>query len=172
MEQELAASAKATLVVQTVPFDADLFVDGERFLGAALPYGPHELRVQRHGFVAHSRAIFLRPRAVTTYQITLAATPARQAERARSASGRKAVGYATGVSGLAFAIAGGALLAWNGGRYDDWRREHTTASPGAQLQTVTSIQRVDDIAFGCTALAAGLIATGAWLLTTGPTENP
>lgn len=172
MEQELAPAAKATLVVQTVPFDADRFVDGERFLGTALPYGPHDLRVERPGFVAQRRTIFLRPRAVNTYQVTLAATPARQAQRARSASRRKVIGYATGSGGLAFAIAGGALLAWNSGRYDDWRREHTTASPGAQLQTVSSIQRVDDIAFGCTALAAGLLATGAWFLMTGPTESP
>jgi hypothetical protein len=172
VERELAPATKATLVVRTVPFDADIFVDGERFLGAALPYGPHELKVERHGFVTQRKAISLRPRDVTTYQVTLAATPARQAERASSKSHRKFLGYTTGAGGLALAITGAALLGWNSGRYDDWRREHTTASPGAQLQTVTSIQRVDDIAVGCTALGAGLIATGAWLLLSGPTENP
>jgi hypothetical protein len=109
---------------------------------------------------------------VNTYQVALSATPARQAERARNTSRRQVVGYVTGSGGLAFAIAGAGLLAWNSGRYDDWQREHTMASTGAQLRTVSSIQRVDDIAFGCTALAAGLIATGAWLLMTGPTETP
>jgi hypothetical protein len=98
-------------------------------------------------------------------------TRARQAERARSQARRKFIGYATGSGGCAFAMAGAALLGWNSSRYDDWRCGRTTTGAPSQLQTVASIQRVDDMAFGCAALGAGLIATSAWLLMTGATET-
>jgi hypothetical protein len=68
-------------------------------------------------------------------------------------------------------MAGAALLGWNSSRYDDWRSGRTTTGAPSQLQTVASIQRVDDIALGCVALGAGLIATSAWLLMTGATET-
>jgi len=169
-ESVLQPAVQAKLVVRTQPFDAELFVDGVRFLGAPLPYGPHELRVARDGFLTQTRPILLRPRDVTTYQVTLVATPARQAERVEAESRRKVIGYATGGGGLLLAITGAALYGWNGGRYATWRREHTSASVDSQLNTVTSIQRVDDLSVGFAALGAGLIATGAWLLLTGPAE--
>ena len=171
VEPELPPAVKATLVVQTVPFDATLFVDGEPFLGGSLPYGPHELRVERTGFVSQRRAISLRVRDVTTYQVNLSPTAARQADRARAESRRRLGGYATGAGGLAFAISGAVLYGWNSDRYDAWSRNHS-ASKGNQLQTVTAIQRTDDIAVGCLALGTGLIAAGAWLMLTEPTVGP
>jgi len=167
MEDELEPAVQATLVVQTVPFDAAIFIDGDRFLGARLPYGPHEMRIERDGFVTARKSIALRPRDVTTYQIALSPTPARQRERAQARLHRNVIGYATGGTGLALAITGGALYGWNSGRYDDWSRDGNT---GTQLQTVSSIQRMDDIAIGCAALGAGLITAGAWLLLTPPAE--
>jgi PEGA domain/Tetratricopeptide repeat len=167
---ELAASEKSALVVQTVPVDADVFVDGERFLGAALPYGPHQLRVERSGFVPQVRSISLRARETTSYQITLAPTPARKAEEARRKSRRKVLGYATGSSGLALALAGVGLFAWNGTRYSDWRRAGGTAGAGSQIQSVASMQRMDDIAVGCAVLGTGLVGAGLWLLLTDPAE--
>ena len=170
LEPELAPAVKSTLVVHAVPFDAEIFVDGERFLGAALPYGPHEMRVERAGFVGQRKAISLRPRDVTTYQITLSPTAARQADKHLAESRRKFIGYATGAGGLAAASTSAALWGWNSGRYDAWSHDRT-ASTGNQLQTVTSIQRVDDVAVGCLALGAALVATSAWLLLSEPPEN-
>jgi hypothetical protein len=171
-EQTLAPAAQATLVVRTVPYDAEIFVDGERFLGAALPYGPHVLEIQRHGFVTQRKAISLRPREVTTYQVTLAATAARQSAQNRARWRRQIAGYTTGAGGLALGFVGAALFGWNGSRYNAFNRERSRMSTGAGFQTVASIQRVDDVAVGCAALGVGLIATSAWLLLAEPTENP
>jgi tetratricopeptide (TPR) repeat protein len=169
-QRDLASAVKATLVVQPVPSDATIFVDGDRFLGAPLPYGPHELRVESPGFIPQSRAISLRPRDVTTYEVRLEPTPSRRAEQSQAQAGRKMLGYASTGGGIALGILGSALLAWNGNRYESWKRERASASPSLQLQPVASIQRVDDIAIGCTALGAGLVATGVWLLLTRPTD--
>jgi hypothetical protein len=75
-----------------------------------------------------------------------------------------------GASGLAVAISGGVLWAWNGKRYDDWSRD-PAASSHDQVQTATSIQRLDDIAIGCVSVGTGLVAAGAWLLLTDPSER-
>lgn len=170
MEPVLEPAERGQLVLQLIPADASAFVDGQRFLGAPLPYGPHELRVERDGFVGQTRAIVIRPRDVTTYRVTLAATASRQASERRERARRSLLGYTIGGGGLAFAISGGGLLAWNGGRYDAWSR-HRNASGASQLQTVASIQRVDDIGFGFVGLGVGLIAASAWLLFSAPTEN-
>jgi hypothetical protein len=167
LEPVLAPAVKATLVVQTVPFDAEVFVDGKRFLGAALPYGPHYLRVERPGFVSETKTIALRPRDVTTYQVALAPTAARQAAQTRAESRRKLLGYATGGGGVAFTIASAALFGWNGARYDAWRND-TSAGKGDRI---ASIQRVDDVSVGCATLGVGLIATSAWLLFTKPSGD-
>ena len=167
LEPVLAPAVKATLVVQTVPFDAEVFVDGKRFLGAALPHGPHYLRVERHGFVSETKTVTLRPRDVTTYQVALAPTAARQADLTRAESRRRLLGYATGGGGVALTIASAALFGWNGARYDAWRTD-TSAGKGDRI---ASIQRVDDVSVGCATLGVGLIATGAWLLLTKPHED-
>ncbi|MES1183188.1 MAG: PEGA domain-containing protein [Myxococcales bacterium] len=166
----VAPSFAATLVARTVPVDATISVDGERFLGAPLPYGPHELRVERTGFVPQQRAIYLRPRELNTFQIVLQATAERQAAQARAQSRRKVVGYATAGGGLALGVIGAVLLTWNGDRFDAWKREPGVDAGEAENQRIASIQRVDDIAIGCTALGAGLIATGIWFLVTRPSE--
>lgn len=170
MTPELAPATRATLIVQTVPFDAELFVDGQRFLGAPLPNGPHELRVERTGYVGQRKLVTLRPREVTTHQVVLQPTARRQSEVAQAKSRRKIAGYAAGGSGVAFAVTSLALLGWNRERYDTWKREHSAATVGGQLQSVASIQRVDDIAVGCAALGVGLIAVGAWLFVSEPPE--
>lgn len=168
-EPVLAPAEQGKLDLQVSPADAKAFVDGELFLGAALPYGPHELRVEREGFTSQTQAIAIRPRAVVTYQITLAATAARQASERRAKARRSLLGFAIGGGGVASVLAGGGLLAWNGGRYDAWSRDRD-ASKASQLQTVASIQRVDDVGFGCIGLGIGLIATSAWLLLTDPAD--
>jgi len=169
-EPTLEAALKASLVVQTSPADAELFVDGERFLGAALPFGPHELRVERDGFVREVRTIFLRARDTTTYRVSLTATPAHLSRVEQAQRRRRLFGYLTSGGGLAFVLTGAGLFAWNGGRYDDWQRANTSNT--TRLQGATSIQRVDDVALGAVALGTGLVATGAWLLLTrsGGTE--
>jgi hypothetical protein len=170
VEPVLATAEGGKLALQVIPADARAFVDGQRFLGATLPHGPHELRVERDGFISQTRRIAIRPRDVTTYVVTLVPTPMRQAAEKRAKSHRNLLGYTLGGGGLAFALAGGGLLAWNGGRYDEWNRNRD-ANAASQLQTVASIQRVDDIGFGFVGLGVGLIATSAWLLFTDPAEN-
>jgi hypothetical protein len=100
----------------------------------------------------------------------LQATAERQAAQARAQSRRKVVGYATAGGGLALGVIGAVLLTWNGDRFDAWKREPGVDAGDAENQRIASIQRVDDIAIGCTALGAGLIATGIWFLVTRPSE--
>jgi len=163
-EPTLEPALKASLVVQTSPADAELFVDGDRFLGAALPFGPHELRVERDGFVTQVRPVSLRPRETTTYRVSLTGTPSHLSRVEQAQRRRKLFGYVTAGGGLAFVLTGAGLFVWNGGRYDDW--QHANPNNTTRLQGVASIQRVDDFALGAVALGTGLVATGTWLLLT------
>ncbi len=167
-EPILDPSVRATLVVHATPSDAEVFVDGQRFLGAALPFGAHKVRVQRDGFVPSQKYISLPVQQVTNYAVQLRATEAHRLREKAEASRRNALGFASAGAGLAFALGGLSVFVWNNGRYRDWRDHRASESQGSQLQTVASLQRADDVAFGCLALGTGLLATGGWLLLTQP----
>ena len=158
-------------MVETEPKDAQIFIDGLRFLGADLPYGQHDLWVDRDGFKPMRQAITLSTGHTAHYTFRLWPTEARQQREAQATSRRRAIGYVSGAGGAAFVVGGIALLSWNSTRYADWQANQTHEPLGNQLQTVSSIQRFDDLALGSVVLGTGLLAAGAWLLLTNPTPG-
>lgn len=161
-EPSLAPNVRASLQVRTTPRDARIFVDGERFLGGSLPFGPHRLRVEREGHSTHDAVFTLPVGRITRLDVRLELTPEHES-RLRGTRRRQAAGYAKGGGGVAFALTGGALLLWNNGRYEDWRTTYRTASIGSQLEAATSIQRVDDTGIALISVGVGLLTAGAWL---------
>lgn len=140
-----------------------------RHIGCGGSSGPHELTVERDGFTTVRRTISLRVGSPNIQRVELAPTGAQRLRQARADSRRKAMGYANGGSGVAFVLAGVGLFAWNGGRYAEWRDDRGNRRDDLQPSAVSSIQRVDDLAFASVAVGGGLLATGAWLtLTKGP----
>lgn len=164
-ESTLVPKLAGKLLVRTSPADAITLVDGQRFFGGSLPIGEHVLQVERDGFASATKTVSLRAGGPTIHDITLQPTEAYKARQDRAAAQRRTFGYLGLGGGLAFAAGGLGLFAWNGGRYDDWRDDR---NDGNQLNRVTSIQRVDDLAIGSMVLGTGLIAVGAWLLLTPP----
>lgn len=171
VEPTLPPEIKASLAVQATPKDAEVFVDDQRFLGGALPYGQHAVRVEREGFSPSARVISLRAGSTTNYQVTLQPTAAHRQREGLVAARRRTWGYASVGSGLAFVIGGLGLLAWNGHRFDDWRGHQNSQNRDEQLRAVASIQRIDDLGFGGIVLGTGLLATGAWLLLAEPRSD-
>jgi hypothetical protein len=171
VDRALAPELRALLSVQTTPTDAEIFIDGDGFLGAPIPSGPHKLSVQRDGFISQTQTISLRARDTNAYRVNLTETPSHLARGSKATAHRGTFGFAAVGGALAFALAGGALLVWDGKRYDDWHANQSSMDTTSQLRTATSIQRVDDIAFGCLALGTGLLVTGTWLLLTKPSQS-
>lgn len=163
----IPADMVARLAVRSVPTDAHVFLDGRRWRDALVPFGAHTLRVERDGFVPEERSVVLV--AGKTLAITMTLTPTLATRRAEAETKRRRfLAYSSAAGGVAFTIAGGVVLAWNGTRYDDWRAGRQTASAGEQLQAVASIQRTDDVGVGALALGVGLLATSTWLLLSSP----
>ena len=159
----LPSPLAATLVVRTLPSDARVAVDGQRFSGGTLPVGIHRLRVEQDGYRPEARSISLASGKPTVYPLTLAPTAATRDRQIRAQARRKTWGFVLGGTGTALLAAGAGLYAWNSGRYDDWHAldpAHQASTP----QRAVSIQRIDDASFGLMALGAALTLGGAWLV--------
>jgi hypothetical protein len=159
----LPAALAARLVVRTVPADADVIVDGQRFFGAALPAGDHLLRLERDGFRPQQRTLSLKTGKLAIYQATLTPTPASREREQRAISRRKTGGIVLGSVGAALLATGVGVYAWNSGRYNDWRSKRDQSNPDANIRLATSIQRADDVSLGLLFLGAGLTLGGSWL---------
>jgi hypothetical protein len=170
-ETSLGPEVAAALSVRTSPRDAAVFVDGQRFRGAALPSGPHELHVEHDGFKTWTQSVTLRAQRTNNYDVRLQPTETYRRRQAHNAGQRRLFGYVGLGGGFAFVAGGAGLLAWNGGRYSDWHDDRSRENYGKQLQTVSSIQRVDDVAIASMALGTGLLAAGAWLLLGKPASG-
>jgi hypothetical protein len=161
----LPAILRAELVVQTSPSDAQLVVDGQRFAGGPLPAGPHNLRVERDGFIANERTVTLLAGAATSYQITLNPTPALRARQERDRARRRFTGGVLGAVGAGLLGAAAGVYAWNSHRYDRWQADSAGAS---ESERAASIQRGDDAALGLAVGGAGLLVGGAWVFLSSP----
>ena len=122
-------------------------------LPAVLPAGPHDLSVDAVGFLPHSHRIVLEPGRSLDYDVTLQPTP----QTLQGARKQRTLGFALGGSGMALMAAAGALALWNSHRYDTWE-----AGPRTDLHRIASLQRTDDIAFGCLFADIGLVVGGIW----------
>jgi hypothetical protein len=159
----LPRTLAARLVVRAVPADAEVMVDGRRFLGTVLPAGVHQLRVERDGFGAHERMLSLSAGKLAKYNATLAPTPATRERQHRASARRRTAGLVLGGVGAALLATGAGIYTWNSGRYDDWRAGQAQPGSATNLQRATSIQRADDASVGLFVLGGGLIVGGAWL---------
>jgi PEGA domain len=158
--RSLSSDSRARLTVITAPKDADVFVDGERYLGAALPEGPHQLRVERDGFVPQSTTLMLTGGAHARHVTILKPTSSNIERRRREAGTKRAVGYALAGSSAAVIIGGALLYRWNQRRYDAWLASRTPESP--LVDRAVSIQRVDDASVGLLAVGLCLGAGAGW----------
>jgi hypothetical protein len=157
-QQPLAASLSGRLLVQITPNDAEIRVDGGRFLGAPLPSGVHRLLIARDGFRPDERLISIAAGTTTTVDAKLAPTPASREREHRAILRRKNQGIVLGSIGVALLATSVGIYAWNSGRYDDWR-----SKPTVDLNRAASIQRADDASFGFMLFGAGLTLGGSWL---------
>ena len=149
----------ATLVVRATPSNAQVTIDGRRFLGGPLPAGIHRLRVEQDGYQPEARSLALASGKPTVYPLALAPTAATRDRQRRAHARRTTWGLVLGGTGAAFLATGVGIYAWNSGRYDDWH----ALDPASNTQRAVSIQRVDDASFGLIALGAALTLGGAWL---------
>jgi len=150
----LQPEVRARLSVRTSAAGARVSVDGrEMAQPAVLPFGPHDLSVDAVDFLPHKRRIVLESGKTLDYEVALRPTSHHLA-RARN---QRTLGYALGGSGIALMAAAGALALWNGHRYDAWE-----AGPRTDLHRIASLQRTDDIAFGCVFAGVGLVIAGVW----------
>jgi len=125
-----------------------------------LPAGQHRLRVDSDGFVPHERTIRLEPGNLSSYQVTLAATPAQRQREQQARSSRKKLGIVSGAIGAVLLGGGVGAYAWNSARYDDWRRNQADADASSRA---ASIQWGDDAAIGLLSVGGVLAVAGSWL---------
>ncbi len=152
----LPPEARSSLRVHTHQSGIRVSVNGMAVAQpAVLPAGPHDLRVDAPGFLPYRGRIVLEPGKLLELDVTLKPTT----ETLKSARQQRNLGYALGGSGIVLMTAAGALTLWNGHRYDTWE-----AGPRTDMQRVASLQRTDDIAFGCLFAGVGLVAGGIWAL--------
>jgi PEGA domain len=166
----LAPGHQARLTVRAAPSDAEVFLNGERHLGGAVPIGAHDLTVYRDGFEPYRQRIVLAAKRDTAFEIQLRPTRAQRVRQADANRRRRTLGVVLAGSGLAMAGAGAAIFAWNANRYDDWQSHRDPT--GNDLGTVASIQQADDLALATGALATGLLLSGAWFLMTEEPSTP
>jgi hypothetical protein len=160
--EPLPPSLAARLVVDRSPADARVLVDGQPFTGGPIPFGTHQVVVEREGFQPARRLASLEARKTLVMSTTLQKDARSIALAQASASGRKKVALVIGVVGLGFLGTAGGLYAWNTGRYTDWRDRSASAGQG-DLGLATSVQRVDDLTLAFAVLGAGLTGASAWL---------
>jgi hypothetical protein len=149
----------ANLDVRATPARARVLLDGEAFLGGAIPAGAHRLRVESDGFLPEDRAIVSRAGERQALSIALAPTPAAQADRNRAGSSRRTTAFVLGGFAIASLGASGGVYAWNSARYERWGGA-THATP----QQAATIQRGDDAAIALAVTGVGLAAAATWLL--------
>jgi PEGA domain-containing protein len=162
-ESSLSADLAAHLRLGVEPRDADAFVDGERFSGAAVPSGPHQLTVTRDGYLPLTKSIFLPAQRTTEYAAALRPTPGSEAHRRTAIIRRHRVAYALAGTAAALLAASAGVYVWNSDRYDDWQ-----ARSRHDLDRALSIQRFDDLALGLLLGGVGVGAGGAWLYLSSP----
>jgi len=167
-EPFLKADVKAWLQVSTVPKDAEVLVNGQRFLGAALPAGPHEVRVERDGFLPFRKTLSVAAGKTVRFEARLVPNAAARDRAKHAASERHSIAYLMGGVGAALLLTGGSLYLWNERRYENWQTHQPTSSLAQNLDTAASIQRVDDLSLGFLLLGAGVTASGSWLFFTPP----
>ena len=128
-EDPTAASSYGVLQLQLSEPLVDVFIDqsprGRYTQPLSLPLGPHQLRVERSGFVPAERAINVTAGQTTTVALQLAATAGTIAAKRDAASTQRTWGW-VGIIGGAALAAGGVTLAvieqgqWKNAR-DDYR---------------------------------------------------
>ncbi len=159
---QLSPEVRAGLRVLTTPAGAEILVNGQPFVGAPLPAGPHHLRVERSGFVPLTTTVKLTAGRTLAFDATLRPTAAEVDRREQARSRRHKLGYVIGATSAALLLTSGGLYLWNTQRFEKFEQDKATATPSRNLAFATSIQRIDDLSLGL--LIGGVIGGGvsAW----------
>jgi hypothetical protein len=158
LEPRLPPAVEAKLKLQVSPSDAEVQVDGVPLTSAALPAGPHHLKITRDGFAPLEKLVDLRAKHTTELRLELKPTRATLERQRTAAARRRTQAYALSGVGAALLLAGGGVYLWNSRRYDEYQ-----AAPRPNLERAVSIQRADDLALGLLIGGACFGAGGAWL---------
>jgi hypothetical protein len=159
----LAKENEAKLELELSPRDAEIQLDGKPFRSAALPAGPHYLRLTRDGFVPLHKLIDLRAGHTTELSIELKPTRATTERLRAAAARRRTQAYSLSGVGAALLLAGGSVYLWNSRRYDEYQ---DASRPN--VERAVSIQRADDLSLGLLVGGALFGAGGAWLFFSSP----
>ncbi|MDF3071059.1 MAG: hypothetical protein K0R38_6660 [Polyangiaceae bacterium] len=130
----------------------------------ARPPARHSVRVERDGYLPHSRSVWLRAGAIVRQEVALAPTAAQRQRDAQRRSQRRTWGGVLAAASASSLTAAGALYAWNGGRFDDLRSTSGDTRQPPSPGQVASTQRVDDAAIGLGAVGLSLAIAAAWTL--------
>lgn len=97
--------------------------------------GMHRVRVERAGFVAFERDVFVETGTTTRIHAQLEATAETRFASERAARNERTLGYVLVGSGVALVALGGGFLAWNAGKKatanDDYERILFESEPGS-----------------------------------------
>ena len=148
------------------PPDAVVLVDGHPYAGEAVPYGKHDIRIERDGYTAVERRISLDAGRTQFLTFSLAPTTRERERRARAQARSRTAALALGGLGLAALAGSASVYAWNSGRYDDWQKKRATGT--ATPEDAAGIQRGDDAALGLL-IGGAVFGLGAgWALFSSP----
>lgn len=162
----LPAQLAARLEVRPRPATATVRVDGQSFSGQVLPYGVHELSVERTGYAPWRRSISLEPQRTLRLDVVLSPLHETAVANAAAASIRRSWGYTIAAAGAGLVLGGVGLSVWNRTRYDEW-----LATPARHTREATSIQRVDDLALAMLFSGGASLVGGGWLLFAPPVKK-
>jgi hypothetical protein len=157
-------AARLNLVLK--PADADVFVDGQPYLGGALPAGQHQLSVEHDGFVSVARRISVEAGKTRLLQISLTQTRHERERLRREQTQSHTAALVLGGLALGALGASAGVYAWNSGRYDDFQAKR--ASGKASPDDAARIQRGDDAALSLLVVGGVLGVSGAWLYFSAP----
>lgn len=159
-DPRLSPAQAGWLRVVSKPADARIFVDGQHYRGGPLRFGRHAVTVERAGYLSRTKRVDLIAGRTLTLRVELERAAARHDELRQQAARRRTWAYVLSGGSLALLATGGALLTWNSRRYDRWQND---PSAGSQLETVASLQRVDDLGVGSLVVGGALGVGGALL---------
>lgn len=167
-EPALPAVVRAGLALRTQPRGARVLVDGQAFTGGVLPSGPHELEVEHLGYLPYRQTISLAPGVTKTHYVVLTPTKEKRERDEGERSRRRTLALVLGAVGTTALLTSGGLFLWNQQRYDDWQGGRAGPVSTKNLETVVSIQRVDDVSLGLVVVGASLDAASLWYLLVEP----
>lgn len=189
------AQQGGTLVLDVSEPNASVWIDGSKAnLTARLPHGPHEVRIERAGFLPFTREVNVPRGRSIAVRVELEPTPATRAAYVSRTTSQRTWGWVATGAGTAFVLGGAGFLVYNAradadatDHYESEARKHEAGGAcerGTDKQTPACLERLrlalDDLdavrareKFGWIGVGVGVAAVGAgaYLLLSGDDPN-